>query len=153
VVDLERHVARGDHALRRPDDADAGPGDLDDGALADAILEALDGDEVAVREDDDVVRERRHAHGRDSRAGDHGDADGGSHHRRNGQPGGTSPGGRAGRFRGPKFGFRHARAHAGAPFPQARCARPPLSGGPAPGKAVHDLRNLGTLPVGALRKS
>jgi hypothetical protein len=67
VVDLEGDVALGDERLGRPDDADPWPGDLDGRGLPDVVLVALDRDEVAVGEGDDVVGKGRH--GRRGRAG------------------------------------------------------------------------------------
>ena len=65
VVDLERHVTRVDDVLRGTDDLPAAD-DLEHRRLADVILEALDRDEVPIREDDDVVRERGRRRGRDA---------------------------------------------------------------------------------------
>jgi hypothetical protein len=74
VVDLEGHVALRDDAGGRTDDPDAGPGHFDDGSLADVVLVALDGDEVPVREDDQVVGEDRQAGGGRGRGAQRGDA-------------------------------------------------------------------------------
>jgi hypothetical protein len=63
VVDLEGDITGLDDALGGADHL-ARSLDLDERGLVDVVLVALDGDEVAVRKDHDVVRE-----GRDGGAG------------------------------------------------------------------------------------
>jgi hypothetical protein len=71
MVDLERHGGARDDGLRRADDVGAA-GDAKGRGLADVVGEALHGDEVAVREHQDVVRCSRDGGGSDERpAGDH----------------------------------------------------------------------------------
>src|SRR5215211_2713406 len=67
MVDLEGDVALLDDGLGRADDL-AGARHLEQGRLADAALEALDGDEVAVGEDHEVVGKGGHGRRGDERA-------------------------------------------------------------------------------------
>ena len=67
MVDLEGDVALGDDGPGGADDL-AAAHDLEQRGLADVVLEALDRDEVAVGEDDEVVGERRHRRGGDEGA-------------------------------------------------------------------------------------
>ena len=83
VVDLERDAAGRDGGLGGADRADPGPVQGQRGHLADAVAVALDGDEVAVGEGDDVVRRDRYGAGCDA-----------TEHRQRRHRGGDESGGR-----------------------------------------------------------